>query len=82
MDHITIAIPDGLDADQKADLTGWLSGLAQQVAAPVPSFDEDAAAEISRRIRRGLADADAGRVSNSREAMRRVAAEHGLNVPA
>jgi len=84
MDRMTIDIPAGLSEEQKADLAGWLSDLARQVAGSAAAIDADPAvrAEVLERIRRGLADADEGRVCDHEQAMRRIAGKHGLTLPA
>lgn len=84
MDKLTIPIPDGLPDDQKRDLAGWLTQLAREATSPGPGADADPAAreEITRRIKRGMADFEAGRFCDAREAMRRIAERHGLTPPA
>lgn len=75
MEHITIAIPDGLDERQKADLIGWLSMKAAEASPQRLPFEDDPQwqAETARRIRQGMADIEAGRTMNSDEAQRRLA---------
>ncbi|MHC4994390.1 MAG: hypothetical protein ACYTGQ_04975 [Planctomycetota bacterium] len=74
MDHITIPIPDGIAEDRKAELTEWLTGLANAFAGDGPSLDDDPAVreEITRRIKQGMADVEAGRFCDSVEARRRL----------
>ena len=81
MDHITIPIPDDMDAIQKADLTRWLE---YQVALATPQRlpcedDPQWRAEAVRRITRGMEDVKAGRVMTSAEARRRLDAKLGMN---
>jgi len=80
MDHITIPIPEGLPADQKRDLTGWLTQQAHEITGNGAAIDDDpqVRAEIVRRIRQGMADADAGRVISSTEARKRLDHKLGL----
>lgn len=77
MDHITIPIPEGLPAEQKRDLTGYLTDQAKEITGDQPAIDADpeARAEVVRRIKRGLADVEAGRFCDGTEARRRMA-EH------
>lgn len=83
MDKLIIPIPDGIDAQQKAELTGWLTDLAKQVTGGIPAVDDDpeVRAEIARRIKRGMAEIEAGQGVDGREAMRRIAEHHGLTIP-
>jgi predicted transcriptional regulator len=72
--HITIPIPDGIAEDRKVELTEWLTVLANAFAGDGPSPDDDSAVreEIARRIKRGMADVEAGRFCDSAEARRRL----------
>jgi len=80
MDELTIPIPEGLADDRKAALAGWLADLAKQTTTDSAAFEHDPAvrAEITRRLRAGLADADAGRLCDSTAAKRRIADSLGL----
>jgi predicted transcriptional regulator len=77
MDHLTIPIPipDGLPADQKRDLAGYLTDQVKRITGDGPSIDDDPAvrAEIVRRIKQGMADMEAGRFCSADEARRRIA---------
>lgn len=80
MDHLTIPIPEGLDDRQKADLIGWLAEQAQEVVGKRLPLEADPAfhAEAIARIKRGMADVDAGRTITSEVAKRRISSKHGL----
>lgn len=75
MDHITIPIPEGLPADQKRDLTGYLTDQVKEITGDQPAIDADpeVRAEIVRRIKRGMEDVKAGRFCDGDEARRRLA---------
>ncbi|MEM9019909.1 MAG: hypothetical protein AAGC44_05040 [Planctomycetota bacterium] len=84
MDHITIPIPDGMDATQKAELADWLS---KEVKAALPQrmpMEDDPAwqAEAARGIQRAMQDVEAGRVMDSAEAIKRLDAKIGYQRPA
>jgi predicted transcriptional regulator len=83
MDHITIDIPEGMDAAQKAELTQWLSMQAAQATPERMPFEDDPEwqAQTAARIKRGMQDAEAGRVISSTEARRRLDAKLGLTEP-
>lgn len=83
MDHITIPIPKGLDADRKADITGWLTDLVNQVTTVGPAIDDDPAvrAKATQRIKQGMAEIESGQGVDGREAMRRIAEKYGLTLP-
>ena len=83
MDHITIPIPEGLPADQKRDLAGYLTDQVKEITGDQPAIDDDpqARAEIVRRIQRGLDEIEAGRGVGGREALGRIAERHGLTTP-
>lgn len=82
MDQLTIPIPDGLDESQKADLTAWLSArVAEIIPERLPCEDDPAwQAQTLARIKRGMADAEAGRVMDARESMRQIAKEFGIKL--
>ena len=84
MDQISIPIPDGIDERQKADLRGWLTELASQVTKLTSAMEDDVSvrAEVTRRIKAGMADIEAERFCDSKEAIRRIAERHGLTLPA
>lgn len=75
MDHITIPIPEGLPADQKHDLASYLTDHVKQMTGAGPALDDDpeVRAEIIQRIKRGMADMEAGRFCDGTEARRRMA---------
>lgn len=81
MDHIRIPVPEGLPDDRKADLIGWLTDLARQAASDESVLDQDDAVreQVARRIKDGMADADADRVLDSTEARRRLDAKLGID---
>ncbi|MEM9416346.1 MAG: hypothetical protein AAGA29_12855 [Planctomycetota bacterium] len=83
MDHITIPIPEGMDASQKAAVTQW---LALQVAEVVPQRlpcedDREWQAETAQRIQRGMEDVRAGRTRPADEVMTHLANKYGLTLP-
>jgi len=82
MAHLEIPIPDDLDERQRADLTGWLTELArQQIAGRLPCEDDpEWHAEAVRRFKRGMADAQEGRVLSLEELKRRVNERHGFKL--
>lgn len=84
MDHITIPIPDGMDATQKAELADW---LCKEVKAALPErlpMEDDPAwqAEAARGIQRAMQDVEAGRVMDSAEAIKRLDTKIGYQRPA
>jgi hypothetical protein len=83
MDHLSIPIPEGLDDRQKADLAGWLSEQAREAAGKRLPIEDDPAfhAEAVPRIKRGMKDAEAGKVLTSNEARRRIAGKYGFAEP-
>lgn len=84
MDYITIPIPDGMDASQKAELTSWLRKEAAEAVSSgrLPCEDDPAwQAEAAAGIKRGMEDAHAGRVMGSAEAVRRLDAKIGYTRP-
>lgn len=74
MEHITIPIPEGLPADQREDLIGWLTREAAATQPKREAFEDDPAwqTETARRIEAGIEAAEAGRVTTSTEARRRL----------
>ncbi|XAL98932.1 hypothetical protein OT109_15260 [Phycisphaeraceae bacterium D3-23] len=83
MDHITIPIRDGLDAQQKADIIEWLTELASQVTDDAHAIDDDPAihTQAVRRAKRGMAEVVAGRGVDGHEVMRRIAEKNGFTLP-
>lgn len=83
MDHITIPIPDGMDAAQKAELTNWLrKEVASALDRRMPLEDDVSwQAETARGIKRAMQDVETGRVSDSAEAMKRLDRRIGFNRP-
>ena len=83
MDHLTIPIRDGIAEDRKADIVGFFTDLADQITADAPAIDDDPEirAEAVGRIKRGMADIDAGRFCDSAEAKRRIAERFGFTLP-
>jgi len=83
MDHITIPIPDDMDAVQKAELTDWLrKEVASALDRRMP-LEDDASwqAETAQGIKRAMHDVEAGRVMGSVEAIKRLDAKLGVNRP-
>jgi len=83
MDQITIPIPDGMDAVQKAELTDW---LRKQVASAIDRrmpLEDDASwqAETALGIQRAMQDVEEGRVLGSAEAMKQLDARLGYDRP-
>lgn len=83
MDHITIPIPDGMDESQKADVAAFLTKLAAEFTAKRMPMEDDPEfrAEVTAKIRRGMADVEAGRTRPANEAMAQIAAKYGLTIP-
>ena len=83
MDQITIPIPDGMDATQKAELTDWLrKEVACALSLPMPLEDDPSwQAETARGIKRAMQDIEAGRVANSAQAINKLDARIGYKRP-
>jgi len=83
MDHLTIPIPDGIPAEQKRDLAGYLTEHAKGFTGEGVAIDDDpdVRASIVEKIKRGMADIEAGRFVDGREAMQRIADKNGLTLP-
>lgn len=82
VDHLTIPIPDGMPEDQKADLAGWLTDLVKRVARgsePVRD-DPESRARVAARMKRGIAEIDAGQGMDARQSLREIADEFGINL--
>lgn len=81
MEHITIPIPEGLPADQREDLVGWLTKEAAAASPKREAFEDDPAwqAETARRIKAGIEAADAGQVMDSTQARRRLDTKLGID---
>lgn len=80
MEHVMIRIPEGLPADQREQLVGWLT---KQAAAALPdraSFEDDEAWQqaTARRIRSGIEAADAGEVLTSTQARQQLDQKLGI----
>lgn len=82
MDHITIPIPDGMDERQKADITGWLTDLVEDLLPKRLPCEDDPQwqAEVARRIKLGMEDIKAGRCLPAKESLRKIADEFGLKL--
>lgn len=82
MDHITIPIPDGMDATQKAELTRWLTKrIAEASPGNLPLEDDpDWQAEAATRIKRGMQDVQAGRTRLAKEGLRQIADELSVDL--
>ena len=83
MRQITIDIPDHVSEDRIPDITGFLQAQAEQLTQSRPAIDDDPAvrAEVTDKIKRGMADIKVGRFVDGREAMQRIADKHGLTLP-
>jgi hypothetical protein len=83
MDKITIPIPDGLPADQKRDLTGYLTQQVEDITGGGAAIDDDPEVrdEVVRRIKRGMADIEAGRFCDAAEARQRITAHLANDQP-
>lgn len=83
MRQITIDIPDHVSDDRVSDIAGFLQAQAEQLTQSPPAVDDDPAirAEVTEKIKRGMADIQAGRFVDGRDAMRRIAEKHGLTLP-
>ena len=82
MDHITIPIPEGMDATQKAELTQWLSKrIAEATPDRLPLEDDpDWQAETTQRIKRGMEEIKAGLGRPAKEGLRQIADELGVDL--
>jgi len=82
MDHITIPIPDGMDATQKAELTRWLSKrVAEAMPGSLPLEDDpEWQAEAANRIKRGMQDVQAGRTRPAKKGLQQIADELGVDL--
>ncbi len=81
MEHITIPIPEGLPADQREELVGWLTREAAAALPKREAFEDDSAwqQETARRIKAGIEAADAGNVMTSAVARRRHDKKLGID---
>jgi predicted transcriptional regulator len=80
-----IPVPDDLDSRVRSYLDKHGSELVDFVSRAVSeqlAYEDDIAfqAEITNRIKCGMADVDAGRVRDASEAMNEIAATHKLNL--
>lgn len=81
-----IPIPDELDARVRSHLDKQGSALEDFVSRAITvqlDYENDTVLqnEITARIKRGMADVEAGRVRDASAAMREIADQHGLNLP-
>lgn len=81
MDQININIPDDMDESQKAELAQWLQHQAELATAkPLPCEDDpEWRAEAVRRVKRGLEDIKAGRVTTSDQIRRELDVKLGIH---
>lgn len=81
MDHITIPIPEGLPADQREDLIGWLTKEAAAAMPDREAFEDDPAwlEKTARRIKASTSQADAGQMLTSIECRRHLDAKLGID---
>ena len=84
MDHLTIAIPNGLSDEQKSHLQQWLTlQAAEAILASLPTeSDPGWRAETRAQILRGIDDIEAGRTRPAREMLDQLATRYGLSRPA
>lgn len=80
MEHINIPIPDGLPAEQREELVGWLT---KQAAAALPqraSYEDEQAWQraTAQRIKAGIDAANAGEVLTSSQARRELDVKLGI----
>ncbi|MFI4859488.1 MAG: hypothetical protein ACIAXF_02280 [Phycisphaerales bacterium JB063] len=82
MDHITIPIPDGMSEAQKSELAAWLTHQAAQVTPNRLPCEDDPAwrAETVKRIKRGMAEIEAGQSRPAKQGLRAVADEFGIKL--
>ncbi|MEM9347830.1 MAG: hypothetical protein AAGB26_14565 [Planctomycetota bacterium] len=83
MRRITIEIPDDVSEERVADIAGFLQSQAEQLTQSRAAIDDDpeVRAEVTDKIKRAMADIQAGRFVDGREAMQRIAEKHGLTLP-
>jgi predicted transcriptional regulator len=78
----TVDVPDDLDARLKSHLAEHGGDLAEFVSQAVDERltleNDDLQAEITAKVEQGLAEIEAGRGVDAREAMRQIAEEFGL----
>jgi len=82
MDHIAVPIPEGMDEAQKADLAAWLSKQAEQfIAGRLPIEDDPAfRTEAVAKIKKGMANVEAGRTRPAKQAIRQIADDLGIDL--
>jgi len=76
-----IPIPDGLPADQREELVGWLTKEAAAAQPKREAFEDDPTrqAETARRIKASAKQADAGDILTATECRRRLDAKLGID---
>ena len=81
--HEGIPIPEGMDEAQEAALTQWLSQKAAEATHERLPCENDPEwqAETAARIKRGMAEIEAGQGIPARQAMEETAKKYGLNLP-
>jgi len=81
MEHITIPIPEGLPADQREDLVGWLTKEAAAALPEREAFEDDPVwqAETARRIKASAEQADAGNTLTATDCRRHLDAKLGID---
>lgn len=82
MAKITVQIPDGLDEEQTAELTGWLSMKAEEAALKRLACEDDPAfrAKVSAKIQQSIDEIESGQRIDARQSMREIADEFGINL--
>jgi predicted transcriptional regulator len=85
MAELTTHIPDDLHARLRSHVTERGEDLADFVTRAVQeqlAYEDDAQlqAATTASVKRGLTDAEAGRVQDARQAMREIAAEKGIGL--
>jgi hypothetical protein len=80
MDKITIDIPEGLPADQREELVGWLNKEAAAALPKREAFEDDPAwlEETARRIKASAEQADAGQFLTATDCRRHLDAKLGI----
>jgi predicted transcriptional regulator len=75
-------VSDELDARLRAHVDGDVNEYVEQIITEQLDYEEDPAyrAAVDEQIKASLADIEAGRVVDARQAMRKIAADKGIKL--
>lgn len=75
-------VSDELDARLRARVDGDVIKYVEQILTDQLDLEDDPAyrAAVDQQIKASLADVQAGRMQDAREAMRKIASEKGVNL--